>query len=57
MNLKRCPFCGSKSEIRSGSLKDHYIIECSNPECVTNNQYDDIEQLVKEWNTYPEVTL
>lgn len=58
--LKPCPFCGGKAEIKSGvkivgdAEKDIWYVVCGNPECViydgyTRDRYS-VKQAIEIWN-------
>ena len=58
MDIKNCPFCGSKAEIKtkgtSYSLKEYYEVACSNLDCYLHEGADygfyTKEEAINTWN-------
>lgn len=54
IELKPCPFCGSKGFLRRKAVLETYIVECSNGDCpasyMIGMDYDTREEAVDAWN-------
>lgn len=55
MDLKPCPFCGSKAELHKRDVLDtSYIVECSNGTCPASYMlgwdYETEEEAIEAWN-------
>lgn len=55
IELKPCPFCGEKAEVRLSLGRD--IVSCTNCHAEMAGSYINIDSLIEEWNTreYPAV--
>lgn len=48
-DLKECPFCGEKAEVRISLGRD--IVSCTNCHAEMAGSYINIDALIEEWNT------
>lgn len=57
-NLKPCPFCGGKSEIRyASSFQNCPFVCCQDDFCSAGNEFADTdEQAIRAWNTRTKVS-
>ena len=54
VELRKCPFCGSKGVINYQEALDAWIVECSNVTCPASYMigwdYDTEEEAIEFWN-------
>lgn len=54
IELKPCPFCGSKGEINYREGLEAWVVECSNHFCMASYMigmdYDTEEEAIEAWN-------
>lgn len=54
MQLKKCPFCGSKADLQSlGTYQPDHQVFCKNADCICNEYsmwWDTWEEAVEAWN-------